>query len=397
MFTGFASENTPAIQVWNFFQTFASTSAPRSVFISDDCSPIQFFKTGASTTNIRLYLPSCPIEGKTITIINARFGSSNQSINIYSSDYSQFGTLGPIFVLGPGATKTYFYSKQFINYGNSAGVIPTGWVSIDSAPSVSANFGAAVIGGSSNVATNVYSVAVGGSSCSATGDNAGILSGSSNTASGSSSSVAGGVSNNASGVNTFIGGGSSNSASGTTSGILSGQDNLSNGTSSAIIGGALGSARSIVGNFIVPGSNAPISNVSGVSQSGMLVLGRATTDGTATVLTNDINLAGTINQVILPNNSAYYFRGSVIANVTGGGNTKAWTFEGAIKRGANAAATSIVGAVITNTIAQDAGASTWTISVAADTTNGGLRVQVTGQAATTIRWVCKVETTEVTY
>jgi hypothetical protein len=33
----------------------------------------------------------------------------------------------------------------------------------------------------------------------------------------------------------------------------------------------------------------------------------------------------------------------------------------------------------------------------ADTTNGGLAVTVTGQAGTTIRWVCKLETTEVTY
>ena len=35
--------------------------------------------------------------------------------------------------------------------------------------------------------------------------------------------------------------------------------------------------------------------------------------------------------------------------------------------------------------------------IAADTTNGGLKVTVTGQATTTIRWVCKIETTEMTY
>ena len=83
--------------------------------------------------------------------------------------------------------------------------------------------------------------------------------------------------------------------------------------------------------------------------------------------------------------------------MTGAGDTKAWEFKGAIKRGANAAATSIVGSVIKDVIASDAGASTWDITITADTTNGGIKVEVTGQASTTIRWVCKIETTEMTY
>ena len=82
--------------------------------------------------------------------------------------------------------------------------------------------------------------------------------------------------------------------------------------------------------------------------------------------------------------------------MTGAGNSAAWAFEGLIKRGANAAATSIVQSVV-NLIAQDSGASTWVVAIAADTTNGGLKVTVTGQATTTIRWVCKIETTEMTY
>jgi len=42
------------------------------------------------------------------------------------------------------------------------------------------------------------------------------------------------------------------------------------------------------------------------------------------------------------------------------------------------------------------GASSWTIAVTADTTNGGLSVTFTGQAAT-IRTVCQIRTTEMTY
>jgi hypothetical protein len=128
-----------------------------------------------------------------------------------------------------------------------------------------------------------------------------------------------------------------------------------------------------------------------------LLLGRQTTDATATVLTSNNQTAATTNQVTLPNNAAYYFRGSVISGVTGGGDSKAFTFEGAIKRGANAASTAIVGTVIINTIAQDVGAAAWTIAITADTTNGGIAVTFTGAAATTIRTVAKIETTEMTY
>jgi hypothetical protein len=99
----------------------------------------------------------------------------------------------------------------------------------------------------------------------------------------------------------------------------------------------------------------------------------------------------------LPNNSAYYFKVSVIAGVTGAGNTKAWTLEGAIKRGAGVGTAAIVGTVVTTIVAADAGASTWTVTATADTTNGGLKITVTGQAATTIRWVAKAETAEMTY
>jgi len=67
-----------------------------------------------------------------------------------------------------------------------------------------------------------------------------------------------------------------------------------------------------------------------------------------------------------------------------------------IKRGANAASTTLVGSTVTSMFA-DVGAATWTIALSADTTNGGLAVTFTGQAATTIRTVCQIRTTEMTY
>ena len=86
-----------------------------------------------------------------------------------------------------------------------------------------------------------------------------------------------------------------------------------------------------------------------------------------------------------------------VAGVTGGGNTKGWTIEGVIKRGAGVGTTALVGTPTVTSLYADAGASTWTIAVTADTTNGGLAVTFTGQAATTIRTVAQIRTTEMTY
>jgi hypothetical protein len=216
-------------------------------------------------------------------------------------------------------------------------------------------------------------------------------------ASGSYATVSGGRNNAASGNDSTVAGGSTNSATSSLSAIGGGSNNAANALYSCIPGGRRGTARSIVGFFVFPACSVPIADAVGVSQGGMLILGVQTTDATTTTLRSDTSAAGTGNQLTLPNNSAYYVRGSVIANVTGGGNTKAWTLEGAIKRGANAASTAVVAAFTTTVVAADAGASTWTIAVSADTTNGCLKVDVTGQAATTIRWVCKLETTEVTF
>jgi len=87
----------------------------------------------------------------------------------------------------------------------------------------------------------------------------------------------------------------------------------------------------------------------------------------------------------------------VVSGVTGGGDTKGWTIEGVIKRGAGVGTTALVGTPTVVSTYADVGAATWAIAVAADTTNGGLKVTFTGQAATTIRTVCQIRTTEMTY
>jgi hypothetical protein len=267
-----------------------------------------------------------------------------------------------------------------------------------------------VVGGGNNQATGSYSFIGGGGDAGtaanrnvASGDWSFVGGGVQNVASGAGSVIAGGgyvgaiLGNTASGTAAAVLGGISNNASALYATILGGRTHTGNGNYSTIVGAGWGNTRGLTGYTVFPASSAPITGTAGVSQAAMLVLGRQTTDATATALTSDGAAAGTTNQVILPNNSAYYFRGTVIANVTGGGNTKSWTIEGAIKRGANAASTTLVGTPTVTSSFADAGASTWVIAVTADTTNGGLAVTFTGQAATTIRCVCKLETTEVTF
>lgn len=197
----------------------------------------------------------------------------------------------------------------------------------------------------------------------------------------------------ASGAYSFVTG-SRNTASSSYSAALGGANNTASGSYSAVVGGDYGTTRGARG---LAHGGSPISTTSGGSQFRKIILGRQTTNATATVLAADTATAGGSNQVNLPNNSAFYFKGSVIANVTGGGDTKGWTIEGVIKRGANAAATSIVGTATVTSNYADAGASTWAVTATADTTNGCLAITVTGQASTTIRWVANIETTEVTF
>jgi hypothetical protein len=133
----------------------------------------------------------------------------------------------------------------------------------------------------------------------------------------------------------------------------------------------------------------------GDAQSGTFAFRQETTDATATVLTTNNSAASTTNQVILPNNSAYAFTGTVVARqkAANGTASAAWKVEGLIRREANAASTTLVASTVT-AIDNTPG---WTLALSADTTNGGLKVEATGAAATNIRWVATLQTSEVTY
>jgi hypothetical protein len=305
------------------------------------------------------------ISGTSLTLSKNASGSSTSTLSFYT----------PHGVVVGGGNNQATGSYSFIGGGGDAGT--------------AAN---------RNTASGDWSVCVGGSNNQATGLYSYIVGGFASIASGQYSSIAGGAQHTASNSYATVCGGQSSTASGVQSAVLGGFINVASGSNSVVMGGQYGTSRSINGYTVFTGNNSAVAGAAGNAQAGLLVLGRQTTDATPTVLTSNNNSAGGTNQVILPNNSAYYVRGSIVAGVTGAGNSSSWTFQGTIKRGANAAATSIVGAGITaSLVSQDAGAATWAVAITADTTNGGLAVTVTGAAATTIRWVCQIETTEMTF
>ena len=133
----------------------------------------------------------------------------------------------------------------------------------------------------------------------------------------------------------------------------------------------------------------------GSAQTGTFVLRSDTTDATSEALTANNSNAGTTNQIVLPNNSAIAFHGTIVARqqASSGTASAAWKIEGLIRREGSASTTVLVSS--TTTVLDNT--PSWGMTLSADTTNGALKIEVTGASATNIRWVATVSTSEVTY
>jgi hypothetical protein len=131
----------------------------------------------------------------------------------------------------------------------------------------------------------------------------------------------------------------------------------------------------------------------GDAQGGLYVLRNITTDGTSTALF--LNGATATQRLTVNNNSVWTFDILVTArrtDATGGG--AGYRFVGVIRKDGTAGSTTFVGTP-SKTIIGETDVS-WDAAVTANTTDGDLRVTVSGQAAKTIRWVATVQTAEVT-
>lgn len=273
-----------------------------------------------------------------------------------------------------------------INRGVATGTrVASGVESFAAGASNTASGGNSFAIGSSNLATNSWCGSIGDSNT--TGGQYAYSFGAGNA---SSTSVAFslGYSNTSSGFPSFTFG-RSNISSGTASYAI-GESNISNGSYSLALG-RQSHTFGIEGRQVYASGQE---GTAGDAQASKFVLRERTTNDTATTITTNSSAASTNNQVILSNQSAYRFKGSIVGKQSGSTNAAVWDIDGFIVRGANAAATTlVVGNVnlVSNTPA-------WgTPTLAADTTNGGLRVQVTGAVATNIQWTAVIETTEVIY
>jgi hypothetical protein len=287
--------------------------------------------------------------------------------------------------------------------GNKRGTNATDWQTARSAANqVASGQYSSISGGFSNIATGQSASVAGGSTNSANQTGASIAGGTSNTVTGAQGTIAGGQSNSvsaahaailggqsniASAVHASIGGGQGNQATGTHSHVGGGEFNFAGGVYSYSPGGYYSTARSLYGVGVRASGRFAST---GDAQDMCAVARVATTNATPAAITNDGAAASSTNQLILPNNSLYAFKAIVVVRENATGDSAAWEVTGAVKRGANAASTALLGTPTATSIGADAGAATWTVGVTADTTNGGIRFTATGEASHNLRWVTDV-------
>ena len=277
-----------------------------------------------------------------------------------------------------------------------------------------------ISGGRANTSSGTESICAGGFYNVTSGDQGVVSGGQENTASGARGSIGGGAYNTASSSFSRVGGGSSNQSTAYASFVAGGYSNIASGNYSAAIGStnttssdyACAYGQSNVANatyavaFGTSASTLSIKNriaiasgqfaAAGDCQTSKFILKVATTGNTATDITTDgtAYVNGANNYIALSNQAAFRFKGTIMGKQSGSTNAAVWDVDGFIVRGANAAATTLV--VSNVTLVSNAPA--WgTPTLAADTTIGCLQVRVTGAAATNIRWIANIETTEVIY
>jgi hypothetical protein len=126
---------------------------------------------------------------------------------------------------------------------------------------------------------------------------------------------------------------------------------------------------------------------------------QTTTTSATTELGVSIGTATTTpsTRITLVNDSTYLFDCDIVArNTATDTQSKTWNVKFAIRRGAAAANTALIGTPTTVVFGEDSGTETWAISVTADTTNGRPNISVTGETSKTIRWVANIRLTKVT-
>jgi hypothetical protein len=168
------------------------------------------------------------------------------------------------------------------------------------------------------------------------------------------------------------------------SGFAAGSGNSVTADSAAAIGKEA-SARLPGAVAEASGSNAAPGDAQGLRVS----LLASTTDATPTEMLIDGS-----DRIAILANSTVVFKITVVAQEQAGGTERAaYTLKGAIYRDVTAASTTIGGSVDKTVVFETTAG--FDVSATADTTNGALKIEVTGLAATDVYWVARVELSEL--
>jgi hypothetical protein len=371
--------------------TGATTLAANNVLLGNGTSALQVVAPGTNgnvlTSNGTTWTSAAPSGGLTNFTAGANTAAPNATVPVNSLTASGAATNIDVAIVpkGTGAF-TLQVADNTTTGGNKRGTNSVDLQTLRDNTNQVASGARSVVVGVYNRADAVGSVAIGERN-SATGGTYGVAVGWDNTV--GNSGIAFGGTNTASGSDSCcVGSGLTASGIGA---FAAGFSNTSSGPYSSVPGGTRATTNSISG-LLAYGFNGTASGQNQMSYFGARPI---TTDGSARRATADNATAAATNQLALRNSSAFTFEGKVIARDTSTNDIKSWIFTGAIKRGANAAATALVGTPTVTVVAEDAAASTWAVTLAADTTNGTLAVNVTGQATKTIRWTVVIHSAEV--
>jgi hypothetical protein len=289
-----------------------------------------------------------------VTISNQHSGQTNSSL-----------------VLSPKGTGALLAHKPngAVSGGNARGANAVDLQMVRTAATQVASGTSAFIGGGErNTATGSYPVCVGGSN---------------NTSSGTGNVVVGGINNSATVANAMILGGDGNLASGFGAVAIGWDSNTASGAGALAFGSRAVADRS----GMMSHANFRFA-ANGDAQRARFVMRNKTTTNAAV----ELFLDGSATRLTIPTNK--YLTGTInIAGIKSDGSTAArYIRQFSIKN--VALTTSLVGTV--DTVGTDIASST-SISITADDTNEALKVEVTGIASETWRWVAAVDVVEVTY
>lgn len=404
-------------QTWaaavQYFDEAESTASPNNTVYVDSLSA-----TGASTDVDVAVVPKgvgsfmLAVPDSTTTGGNKR-GSYAVDLQLLRNSQTQVASGDYSFAANRANTASgaYSFCGGYINTASNSYAVAMGY------NNDATTTGSTAIGYINDVLTNSYGTAIGysnyvtglgavGLGYDNTVSNTGAVAlGYQNTASGSVATALGYL-NSVSGTRAFAVGegnttsnsysaaiGYGNSVSSSYS-VAIGNNNTVTSSYSAAIGSnntADGIYSTVVGYYGDARQRYSVFNIGALTLSGarkshtsLFTVGNTTTDATPTVLSAS-NSTSELYWNRMDTYCAYTLKILVVGMGTGGSyDAKSWEISALVKT--TTGQPSIVGAITKNVVAADSGASSWDVDLVMSTTTAGFTIQVTGAAATTIRW-----------